>query len=507
MSAGSSSRCYSPRETRMRFSPQLEFFSMRAGQLAAFRKVDVHQARPRNMFPACIPFVSTGERSQHLPAYPAGLISTCQGMIVYRMGPTSFILPNTNLEDPQLTSPTTHLFPVRDPKKAASMHVLSLLAVAPLALSAPILEARADQDVIPGKFIVKMKSDASESLFASTISSVTSILGAAPERTFNFGNFKAFSISADNLLLNSISALGAIEFIEPDSKVYANALVSQANPPYGLARISHRTKGASAYVYDDSAGSGTFSYIIDTGIYTSHNDFGGRAVFGSNFAGDGKDTDCNGHGTHVAGTTGSSTYGVAKKTNLIAVKVLGCDGSGSNSGVLAGIDWAVRDAKAKGRVGKAVGNLSLGGLFSPTTNQAAAQAISQGLFLAIAAGNNGLPTITSSPASEPSACTVGATDINDARASFSNFGYLVDIFAPGVNVTSTWIGGPDDTNTISGTSMATPHITGLGAYLLALEGPRTPAALCSRIQALATKGVISNPGLLSKNYLAYNGAA
>lgn len=218
--------------------------------------------------------------------------------------------------------------------------------------------------------------------------------------------------------------------------------------------------------------------------------------------------DGNGHGTHVAGTTGGTTYGVAKRTNLIAVKVLGAEGSGSNAGVLAGIDWAVNDMNSKGRRGKAVGNLSLGGLFSPTTNAAVAEAVRQGLFLAVAAGNSGLPTFTASPASEPSVCTVGATDAQDNRASFSNFGLLVDVFAPGVNVTSAWFESDTDTNTISGTSMASPHVAGLGAYLLGLEGAREPGPLCERIRALSTKGKIRALDTLlglSKNQLAYNG--
>lgn len=206
----------------------------------------------------------------------------------------------------------------------------------------------------------------------------------------------------------------------------------------------------------------------------------------------------------MAGTTGSTSYGVAKKTTLIAVKVLGAEGSGSNDGVLAGIDYAVNDAKSKGRIGKAVANLSLGGIFSPMSNAAVKEAVAQGLFLAVAAGNSGAPTITSSPASEPDVCTIGASDKNDAKASYSNFGLLVDVFAPGTNITSTWKNSDTDQKTISGTSMATPHITGLGAYLLALEGPRDPKALCKRIQDLSTKNTLSGL-LLTKNYLAYNG--
>jgi subtilisin family serine protease len=171
--------------------------------------------------------------------------------------------------------------------------------------------------------------------------------------------------------------------------------------------------------------------------------------------------------------------------------------------VLAGIDYAVNDAKSKGRIGKAVANLSLGGTFSQMTNDAVNAAVEEGLFLAVAAGNSGLPTITASPASARDVCTVGASDMNDARASYSNFGLLVDIFAPGTDITSAWKNSDTATNTISGTSMASPHIAGLGAYLLALEGPRDPIALCKRIQELSTKNAVA--GTLVKYNLAYNG--
>lgn len=209
--------------------------------------------------------------------------------------------------------------------------------------------------------------------------------------------------------------------------------------------------------------------------------------------------------THCAGTTGSTTYGVAKRANIIGVKVLGSDGSGYNSDVIAGINWAVSNAQQNGRISRSVISMSLGGAYDSQSNNAVAQATQAGMFVAVAAGNDGKDASNYSPASERSACTVGATDINDNRASFSNYGSIVDIFAPGVNIQSTWIGSSTATNTISGTSMATPHIAGLAAYLLALEGARSPAALCSRIQSLATKNTIANVGSGSPNYLAYNG--
>ncbi|KAI5367427.1 putative peptidase S8/S53 domain, peptidase S8, subtilisin, Asp-active [Septoria linicola] len=381
--------------------------------------------------------------------------------------------------------------------------ITALLAV-PAALAAPVVLETRQADNIAGSWIVRVNQN---SVLADVVSQVSQAAGVQAKHTYEFGSFKGFSIEGVSDLTTLVASIASIQSIEPNTRVTTNALVTQSNvPSYGLARISHRANGARDYIYDDSAGQGTFSYIIDTGIRTTHQDFGGRAVFGQSFVDGEREGDGNGHGTHVAGTTGSSTYGVAKKTTLIAVKVLGAEGSGSNAGVLAGIDWAVNDAKSKGRIGKAVANLSLGGPFSPMTNAAVAEAVRQGLFLAVAAGNSGLPTITASPASAPEVCTVGASDNTDKRASYSNFGALVDIFAPGSNITSTWKDSDSSINTISGTSMASPHIAGLGAYLLSLEGSRTPDALCKRIQDLSTKNAL-NLGLqlFSGNRLAYNG--
>lgn len=306
--------------------------------------------------------------------------------------------------------------------------------------------------------------------------------------------------------------------------VTTNTLTTQLDPPYGLARISHREKGANTYVYDSSAGEGTYAYIIDTvrqpsdacfhklrrltlqlqGIYAEHSEFEGRAILGANFADD-EDFDGNGHGTHVAGTIGGKTYGVAKKTTLIGIKVLGSNGVGSLSNVIAGLDWAVQDAKNNSRIDKSVANFSLSSSFSPIANAAVAAAVDQGMFCAVAASNEGNPVKKASPASERKACTVAAIDGNDVRPDFSNYGQLVDVFAPGVFVESAWIDGPDSTAVLSGTSMATPHVAGLGAYLLGL-GYGVPGgnALCTSIKKLSTKGAVVN-GNRSPNRIAYNG--
>ncbi|KAI1209541.1 oryzin precursor [Annulohypoxylon truncatum] len=389
------------------------------------------------------------------------------------------------------------------------MKFLGAFLTAPLAtLAAPILEARAE--AIPGNWIAVLKDSATDSLH----STFTGILGGTePKHTYKIGSFHGYSISASDDAINSIANLDEVAYIEPDFKVSINALTSQSSAPWGLARLSSRKPGASEYKYDETAGKGTYAYIIDTGIYLDHPEFEGRASFGKNFVdGSNNDTDENGHGTHVAGTTGSLTYGVAKKTHLVAVKVLGADGSGAISQVIAGIQWAVDDAKSKDTkqhhpppgIGKAVGNISLGALklLSSSVNTAAAEAVKAGFFLAVAAGNGNLDASQYSPASEPSVCTVGATSRDDARAPFSNYGDLVDVFAPGVDVLSTWNNG--STAIISGTSMATPHIAGLGAYLLSLEGARDPVALCDRIQDLATKDVVTD-SQSEHDVLAYNG--
>ncbi|KAH6715032.1 peptidase S8/S53 domain-containing protein, partial [Leptodontidium sp. MPI-SDFR-AT-0119] len=381
---------------------------------------------------------------------------------------------------------------------------------------APIIQVANVADIIPNNWIVVMK-DISDSAFQSHLANRDASVISGTKSTYNLGSFKGYSGTFGESLLKLIASSLDIAWIEPDTTVRTSALTTQANAPWGLGSISHRAKGSTNYIYDTTAGAGTYAYVIDTGIYTAHTEFEDRATFGANFAGDGQNTDGNGHGTHVAGTIGSRAYGVAKKTNLIAVKVLDAGGSGALSQVISGIEWAVNDMKSKGRVGKSLANLSLGGVFSQSTNAAVASAVQQGLFMGVAAGNDGRSAALTSPASEKSVCTVGATDKNDARVSYSNYGSVVDIFAPGTDILSTWIREPTDTNTISGTSMATPHIVGLGAYLIGLEDSRAPGPLCERIRTLATKGVLSGvtptglggilqPGLSgTPNLLAYNG--
>ncbi|KAF2020972.1 subtilisin-like serine protease-like protein PR1A [Aaosphaeria arxii CBS 175.79] len=373
-----------------------------------------------------------------------------------------------------------------------------ILALLPAAFAAPLIIPR-DETLIPNKYIVKLKPDAS----IADVEAAQGLLANAPDFEYDFGGFRGFAGYLSPDAVTKLQDSGAVEWIQQDAEVHTQTWLSESGAPWGLGRISHEAKGSDTYVYDSTAGEGTCSYIIDTGIYVDHPEFEGRAEWLENFTGDGQDSDGAGHGTHVAGTVGSKTYGVAKKTKLLAVKVLDAGGSGTFAGVIAGIQFASEDQKTRDCPKGSVANMSLGGGRNTAVNEAVAAGVAAGLFFGVAAGNNNANAANYSPASEASACTVGATDSNDAKASFSNYGDIVDVFAPGVQVLSTWNDGK--TNSISGTSMATPHVVGLAAYLLAFEGISTDA-LCARIVELAHQGVITGLPSGTKNLLAFNGA-
>ncbi|KAK0721072.1 serine protease [Lasiosphaeris hirsuta] len=377
------------------------------------------------------------------------------------------------------------------PALLAALVPLALAAPAPIDARAPIIAPRG-AEIIAGKYIVKLKDGATDAALNNAVSKAA----AKVDHVYKSGKFKGFAGKLDAANLE-------VEYIEQESVYKINTYVTQTGAPWGLGRLSSHTKGSTTYRYDDSAGVGTCAYVIDTGIYTDHAQFGGRATWLANYA-DSSNTDGNGHGTHVAGTIGSTLYGVAKKTKLYAVKVLDADGSGTTSGVIAGINFVATDAQTRSCPNGTVANMSLGGSLSTSINSAAKALVASGVFLAVAAGNDNANAANYSPASEPTVCTVGATTSADAKASYSNFGALVDIFAPGTSILSTWIGSTSATNTISGTSMASPHIAGLGAYLLTLSGKKTPAALCAYIQSIATNGAITGLASGTTNKLAFN---
>ena len=262
---------------------------------------------------------------------------------------------------------------------------------------------------------------------------------------------------------------------------------SEVSQSWGLDRIDDESLSLDNTYDYVSTGLGVTAYVIDTGIEVTHPDFGGRAKLGYSAVG-GKATDCNGHGTHVAGTIGGTKYGVAKKVNLVAIKVLNCAGSGTNSGVIAGINWVIKNHVNSTA---AVANLSLGGGFSQTLNNAVSNLVSDSVTVVLAAGNENVDACTSSPASTPTAITVAASTSADLMAYFSNYGTCVDVIAPGVGITSTWL--KSGTNTISGTSMAAPHVAGLAARYLQGNLTAQPGVVGDALKANSKVSILGTP--------------
>ncbi|TQV98192.1 subtilisin-like protease Pr1B [Cordyceps javanica] len=377
-------------------------------------------------------------------------------------------------------------------------------AAEPQSTIAPLFKPAGD--LITGRYIVKLKSG------ASVLGASGGVLKHASATEHVYANiFHGFSASLDETELAFLRLNPSVEYIEHDAVVKPFSYVDQPNAGWNLGRISHRKPGNTTYTYDSSAGAGTCSYILDTGISATHPEFGGRAAQVKTFVG--QTTDGNGHGTHIAGVIGGVVHGVAKRTRLYGVKVLDDNGSGSFGNVIAGMDWIAQDAKTRGCPRGAMANLSIGGSFSKAVNDAAAALVRAGVFVSVSAGGNNGDAGRTSPASEPTVCTVAASTERDARASFSDYGSVIDIFAPGTNIQSAWLSGstgPDGgatgkKKTLSGTSMAAAHITGLGAYLAGLEGFPGSEALCKRIQELATRNVLTGVPSGTPNLLAFNG--
>ena len=287
--------------------------------------------------------------------------------------------------------------------------------------------------------------------------------------------------------------------IERDSTVLVDPTSqTQVGATWGLDRLDQRALPLSGTFTSPSTASNVFAYVVDTGIDATHSEFGGRVNSGFDAVNGGSgQTDCNGHGTHVAGTIASQTYGVAKAARLVPVRVLGCDGSGTYSGVIAGLDWIAQNRPSTQR---AIVNMSLGGGASSSLDSAVASLVASGVAVVVAAGNSNTDACTTSPARAASAITVGATAINDSRASFSNYGSCLDLFAPGANITSTI--PANQTATYSGTSMAAPHVAGVAAVALSLTD-MTPTQLATFLTDTATTNAVSSAGTSSPNLLAY----
>ncbi len=384
---------------------------------------------------------------------------------------------------------------------SAAIGVSLLCAMAVPAMAG---ELRTAKHPVDGQYIVVLKDSAAtlagESNRAARVPAVASQIATAHRanliRSFD-RVLRGFVVKADDAALARLLADPRVAYVEEDGHVSINA--TQTGATWGLDRVDQRNLPLNGtYIYNTTA-AGVHAYIIDTGMLLTHSEYAGRVGNGYDAVTPGGNaSDCNGHGTHVAGTVGGTIYGVAKGVTLHPVRVLDCGGSGTWSGVIDGMNWV-----ATNRVLPAVANLSLGGGANSSVDAAVAGLTNAGVTVAVAAGNNGTDACGFSPARAPSAITVGSTTSTDAASSFTNWGTCLDIFAPGSSITSAWHTGTSAINTISGTSMASPHVAGAAALHLANNPSDTPAQVTTALINASTPNVVTNPGAGSPNRLLY----
>jgi serine protease len=405
------------------------------------------------------------------------------------------------------------------------MIIKSTLAVAvSLALCAPAAasELRRVGNAIPDQYIVVFKEDVMrgkanekrakagkkhapaadeydpelETVVDEEIVDVAVLYDLQVERRYSQA-LQGMSVRADDKAIKKLLKDQRVAFVEEDGYVQLSA--TQSNATWGLDRSDQRDRPLNGtYIYNYTA-SNVRAYVIDSGINASHSDFGGRVLAGATAINDGRGAgDCNGHGTHVAGTIGGATWGIAKAVRLVPVRVFGCTGGSANSTIISGIDWVRTNA-----VKPAVANMSLGGGASSATDTATNNLINSGVTVVVAAGNDNANACNYSPARVANAITVGSTTSTDARSSFSNFGSCVNIFAPGSSIRSAWYTSNTATNTISGTSMASPHVAGAAALYLAQYPSASPATVRSAIYNKASTNKLSGIGSGSPNRLLY----
>jgi len=394
--------------------------------------------------------------------------------------------------------------------------LVALLFLVAAACAAPLLHSDSAR-AIPNRFLVVLHANLTKQHLHEHVLNLKDKIAATRidaeiTDTFTILDLIGFSCKLTKELLEAELAHEQVSYVEQDQVISLDyeqpeedapaATITQTGATWGIQRVSKRDLPLTgSYIYDSAAGSGVDSYIIDTGILTTHTQFGTRASAVFNAITGETNTDLNGHGTHVAGTVGGTTYGVAKLTWLYAVKVLSASGSGSTAGVISGVNY-VTNSKSTAR--RSVANMSLGGGASPTLDTAVSNSIAAGTAYAIAAGNSNANACNSSPARVATAVTLGSSTNTDARSSFSNFGTCVTLFAPGSSITSAWIGGTSAINTISGTSMASPHACGALALRLSIDGTPSVAALKTWLINQATPNKITTPGAGSPNRLLFS---
>ncbi len=392
--------------------------------------------------------------------------------------------------------------------KHANQVLASAIAAVVFAAGSGSAQAQAEFKLsakpIEGQYIVVLKDGiaalASENSRSPSVRSVAdsmaSQLGLRVHMSYSHA-LRGFVVGADDKALERLLLDERVAYVEEDSIVRISA--TQTGATWGIDRVDQRDLPLNgSYTYNTTA-SGVHAYIIDTGVLGSHSQFSGRMGNGYTAITSGGTTDCNGHGTHVAGTVGGTTHGVAKGVTIHPVRVLGCNGSGTNSGVIAGMDWV-----AANHVKPAVANMSLGGGASSATDTAVANMVNAGVTVVVAAGNDNANACNYSPARAASAITVGSTTSTDARSSFSNYGTCLDIFGPGSSITSAWYTSTTATNTISGTSMASPHVAGVAALYLATNASATPAQVTAAIVNASTANKVTSAGTGSPNRLLYS---